>query len=626
MKKLFLLCILSLSLGISQFTVSQTIQIGGLTRSYILHKPSDLDAGEKYPLIIALHFLGSNASGFESLTQFSKKADEEGFIVVYPQGIGNSWNAGGCCDPAVSQGINDVEFISALIDTLIAEQPVDSQKVFVTGFSNGGIMAYALASEITDKLAGIAPVGALLMMDENHGSKPLPIIHFHALDDGSVNFNGTSEYLSVLDLLDEWKTINGITAEPDTFRDDSGIKGILFPSADSTANIILYTSQTGGHNWEINSRLGTTNRIWEFFSSHINKVDKTTDTIIEGPRKRDYLIHIPNKYFYSVDETIKYPLIIAAHGWNSDAAGMEQMTKFSIKANSKNFFVTYLHYVGPPPDVSWNYFMNEDKPDDIGYAKAVIDSIFARYPIDSSRVFAIGFSDGCGMVNRLSQETDGLIKATGTVGSMADFGSAIQTTPVKMIHLHANNDPAVNYSTIRNSTLNSWLETDDCMSDPDTIYNEQGYVGEMWKNQANDTMVLFYTLPWNQHAWPVKNELGSLVSATDIIWDFFEKGIAIPTIPPLAINEINNTTAGSVTVFPNPASSKLTMTLNSPREDNLSMQIIQVNGQVIDSIDLGHVSVGRNQYEYNVKNLMKGYYLVHITGKNSQFDSSILVQ
>jgi polyhydroxybutyrate depolymerase len=475
MKKFYLLSIISLYLSATLNLFSQTINIGGRERSYILHLPVNMSAGEEYPLIIALHPLGSTAAAFETSTQFSAKADQEGFIVAYPQGIDNSWNAGGCCDPAASEGVNDFEFISALIDTLSANHPVNTEKVFITGFSNGGIMTYALASEITDKLAGIATVGALLMMNENHGSKPLPIIHFHALDDNSVNINGMSGYMSVYDLLDEWKNINGITAATDTFRDDSGIKGVLYPSNDSSANIILYTSQSGGHAWEINARLGTTNRIWEFFSTQINKVDKTIDTIVEGPRKRDYKIQIPNRYFTSVDANRKYPLVVAAHGWYSDAADMEAMTGFSSKANSKGFFVAYLHYVGPPPDYSWNYFMDEEKPDDIGYAKAVIDTMFDRFPIDSASVFTVGFSDGCGMANRLSQETNGLINATGTVGGMVAFGPELETTPVRMIHFHALNDPAVNYTNVHSTALSYWLDVNDCASDPEIIYDEQGY-------------------------------------------------------------------------------------------------------------------------------------------------------
>ena len=605
--------------------LSQTIDVDGVERSYLIHVPENLPEGVDVPVVIALHYLGCTASQFESLTYFSLKADQEGFIAVYPQGIGNSWNAGSCCDPAANEGVDDIGFITELIDTLIEEYPVDSEKVFLAGFSNGAILGYALAQVLSEKIAGYAAVGGLLAMEVDPPAHSVPIMHIHALDDGSVNINGMWGYPSVYDLLDSWKTYNGITADPDTFRRDSRITGILYPSADSTANIILYLSETGGHQWNVNSRLGTTNRMWEFFSTGINKTYAIYDTIPEGPRQRDYKVQIPSSFFYTVDNTVNYPLVLAAHGWNMDAQGMEQMTGFSTKANSKGFFVAYLHYVGPPPDLSWNYYMDEEKPDDIGYSKAVIDTMFARFPIDSNKVFVIGFSDGCGLANRLSLETDGLINATGTVGGMVTFGDGVETNPVRMIHFHAKNDPAVNYSNVRNTALDYWLEANDCGGDPDTVYNEQGYIGEMWKNSENDTMVLFYTLPWNQHAWPVNDGTTMKLSATDMIWDFFETGMALPDIPPVNNLSDNATVSDFFKVFPNPANDEITLLIDLRNNDNLELQIIQTNGKLIRSVDLGSTISGINQFKLNVSDLSKGYYLLLVKGNNTLQTSSLLI-
>ncbi len=625
-QKLVLLAIIIVLLfSHANLIVAQTIDVNGVERSYLVHVPDNLPEGQDVPVVIALHYLGCTAAAFESLTAFSVKADQEGFIAVYPQGIGNSWNAGECCDPAASDDVDDVGFITELIDTLIEDYPIDSEKVFLAGFSNGAIMGYALASILSEKLAGYAAIGGLLAMDVDPPTHSLPIMHIHALDDGSVNINGMWGYPSVYDLLDDWKTYNGITAEPDTFRNDSRIKGILYPSDDSSANIILYLSETGGHQWNVNSRLGTTNRMWEFFSTGINKTYATYDTIPEGPRQRDFKIHIPNQFFYTVDNTKKYPLILAAHGWNSDANGMEQMTGFSTKANSEGFFVTYLHYVGPPPDLSWNYFMDEAKPDDIGYSKAVIDTMFARFPIDSSMVFVVGFSDGCGLANRLALETDGLINATGTVGGMIAFDESVETNPVRMIHLHAKNDPAVNYSNVRNTALNYWLTANDCTGDPDTVYNEQGYIGEMWKNSENDTMILFYTLPWNQHAWPVNDQTTIKVSATDLIWDFFKTGIAFPDIPPIMTIHKIESDPGFFTLYPNPANDELTIDFTLNQSDKLILQLLQPNGKLVRTIDPGNIPSGSNSYQIDVSGLSDGYYIIRVIGNTVLLSSSFFI-
>ncbi len=596
---------------------AQTINVGGIDRTFVIHVPNNLPSGQDVPVVIALHSLGSTAAQFESYTGFSDKADHDNFIAVYPQGIGNSWNAGACCDPAVSEGSDDISFISALIDTLIEEYPVDSDQVFLTGFSNGAIMGYALAQVLSEKINGYAAVAGLLAMDVDPPSVSIPIMHIHALDDNAVNINGMWEYPSVFDLLDEWKTYNNITAEPDTFRNDSRITGILYPSDDSLANIILYLSETGGHQWNINSRLGTTNRIWEFFSTGINKTYTIYDTIIEGPRNRDFKIQIPSRFFTSLDENERYPLILAAHGWDQNAEIMEEITGFSVKSNYEHFFVVYLHYVGPPPDLSWNYFMEEDKPDDIGYCKAVIDTMFERFPIDSSKVFMVGFSDGCGMANRMAFETDGLIDAIGTVGGMVTFEPEVETNPVRMIHLHARNDPAVNYSNVRNNALNYWLLVNDCIDIPDTVCNDQSYIGEMWKNTENDTMIMFYTLPWNQHAWPVNNQTTMKISATDLIWDFLKNGIAIAEIPTMLIEDNKQNTQKALTIYPNPADDQIMLNFKLSEYDNLSLQILQLNGVEVISKELDGMPSGISHFQTNIEELPKGYYILRIVGSTT---------
>jgi polyhydroxybutyrate depolymerase len=616
---LFVLCF-------SFFVKAQTIDVNGVERSYIIHVPENLPDGQNVPVIIALHYLGSTAAQFESYTSLSLKADYEGFITVYPQGIGNSWNAGMCCDPAASQDVDDISFISNLIDTLIEEYPVDPGKVYLTGFSNGAIMCHALAHILSDKIAGIAAVGGLLAMDVDPPTHPVPIMHIHALDDNSVDIDGMWGYQSVYDLLDEWKTYNGITAEPDTFRNDSRIKGILYSSPDSSANIILYTSETGGHQWNVNARLGTTNRIWEFFSTGINKVPVVYDTIPEGPRKRDYKTYVPARYFSTIDTSIKYPLILAAHGWGGDAASMEAMTGLSSLADSKGFFVAYMHYLGPPPDYSWNYFMNEEKPDDIGYAKAIIDSMFSRFPIDSGKVFAVGFSDGCGMANRLPFETNGLVSATGTVGGMVTFDEGVNTLPVRMIHFHAESDPAVSYNTVRNTKLQYWLDVNGCSAGPDTLLNVKNYYLEAWSTGNQDTVVLFYTLPWSIHAWPVRGTNGMELSASSLMWEFFNTGMAIASItedPDLS--ELPRDNSFNVKLIPNPANDILTVEYNLYSEDQLTFQIIQPNGKIVYNSKILHYQK-EGSFPITVTGLTPGYYLLRISGINTHTTLPLIVE
>jgi polyhydroxybutyrate depolymerase len=612
MKKLYILCISLFLLSFFTMGKAQILVVNDTERSYTVHVPEDLPENTDVPLIIALHPLGSTNTQFESTTGFSVKADQEGFIVAYPQGIGNSWNAGACCDPALNQEVDDIGFISMLIDTLIGNYPVDTNCVFLTGFSNGAIMAYALASEISEKLDGVAAVGGLLTL-ENHAGHAMPVMHIHALYDASVSINGQWGFPSVYSLLDEWKSLNGIVAEADTFRDDNGVKGILYPSPDEKSNIILYTAETGIHGWTIDPRLGTTNCIWEFFSTGRNSVPLTQDTIIEGPRKRDYMLSVPDSWFTTVENQVKFPLVIAAHGWDQTPQDMEEMTRLSTLGNIKGFFVAYLHYVGPPPDTSWNYYMEAGKPDDIGYAKAVIDTLFARFPIDSARVFAAGFSDGCGLVNRLAFETDGLINATGTVAGMLTFEAEVVTTPVRMIHFHARNDPYVSYSTIRNTNLAYWLDANGCDTDADTVLNIEGYIAELFTNAEGDSSVLFYTLPWAQHNWPVNGQNSMKLSASNLMWNFFSTGMAIANIATEPESVSTHRNDDVLRVYPNPARELLQVDLNLASAQAVSMRLIQLDGKVVHS-EIKNASAGKQEISLDLREFSPGIYTLSVRG------------
>lgn len=248
-----------------------TLKVDTLTREYIKHVPLTYNPSEPIPLMIALHNAYGSASGFITMTKLSDKADEEGFIVVYPNGTGDPkfWNAGGCCGTAMDNDIDDVEFISVLIDTLCVSYNIDTSKIFIAGFSNGSIMAYRLAAELSSKISGIACVAGQMMLDDINPERSVPIIHFHALDDVGVPFEGGegSGYIfpSVNSVLDIWIEINDCADEPEILVDEQGITGKRWIS-DTNANIVLYTTPEGGHSWPVNS-ISATDLLWEFFTT-----------------------------------------------------------------------------------------------------------------------------------------------------------------------------------------------------------------------------------------------------------------------------------------------------------------------------------------------------------------------
>jgi len=150
---------------------ARTIAVGDLQRRYRVHVPKSYDAANPTPVVVVFHGGGGNPESMVRLTGMNAKSDEAGSIVVYPFGTGMladtllTFNRGGCCGYAMQRKIDDVGFTRALLDDLATVATVDSKRVFATGLSNGGIMSHYVASELSDRIAAIAPVGGPLMMD-----------------------------------------------------------------------------------------------------------------------------------------------------------------------------------------------------------------------------------------------------------------------------------------------------------------------------------------------------------------------------------------------------------------------------------------------------------------------------
>lgn len=254
---------------------TDSIFFGGVWRTYLLHLPASYAGDTALPLVIALHGLGGSGGAFATTTGFSVKADAENFVVVYPNGTGSpaSWNCGGSWSPTISNTSNDVGYISALIDTLSRRYAIDSTRVYATGFSNGSMMAYRLAAELSDKIAAIAAGSGPMTLRTANPSHPVAIIHFHALNDASIPDSGVTDphapvYFPPIDtLMAVWRRINGCATLGDTIYNSSGTVGIQWTAARASADVVLYRSITGGHAWPIGS-LAETDIAWNFLKSH----------------------------------------------------------------------------------------------------------------------------------------------------------------------------------------------------------------------------------------------------------------------------------------------------------------------------------------------------------------------
>jgi polyhydroxybutyrate depolymerase len=209
-----LLLVSNLSFG--QTNVYDSIYVGGRWRTFLTHLPTGYNVSTNYPLVLAFH--GGSPLGYQSIqyqSGLSQKADTSSFIAVYPEGVkvaGNrTWNAGGCCAPATTLNIDDVGFVNSLLNNLFSTRPIDTTRVYATGFSNGSLLCYRLANQLTHRFAAIAPVAGDLMYYPWNPSRAIPIISFHSYLDQNVKYFG------------------GITV---------GTTGTYFPPQDSMFNII----------------------------------------------------------------------------------------------------------------------------------------------------------------------------------------------------------------------------------------------------------------------------------------------------------------------------------------------------------------------------------------------------
>lgn len=270
-----------------------SILVENRKRRYLLHVPLGYDGNGALPLVIVLHGGGGNAIGAANMTGFNGEADREGFIVVYPEGSGRfrdrllTWNSGNCCGYALDNNVNDVGFIDSLITRLESEIKIDTSRVFVTGISNGGMMAYRLACELSAKIAGIAPVAGALNVDCNP-SDHVSVIAFHGTADRHVLYGGGEPLLkldphnrvdrSVSYAISFWVKQDQCSTIANQTQLGNVIRETYANCSDGT-DVMLYTIIGGGHAWpggqkgsvigdEPTQEISATHLIWEFFKQH----------------------------------------------------------------------------------------------------------------------------------------------------------------------------------------------------------------------------------------------------------------------------------------------------------------------------------------------------------------------
>ena len=266
-----------------------------LERSYILYVPASYDAANPVPLVFNFHGYGSNASQQIFYGDFRPIADQEGFLVVHPDGTRDQANTTHFNVGWGGSTVDDVGFTNALLDVLAAEYSINMDRVYSTGMSNGGFMSYLLACELSDRIAAVASVTGSMTTNLTQtcdSDRPMPVLEIHGTNDATVPYDGAAFAEGIDDVIAYWVDFNDCDTEPaienieDTNTSDgSTVEHHVYANGTDGVQTELFKIIGGGHTWPGSAfDLGGTNydinasaEVWRFFNRYdINGLRNTT--------------------------------------------------------------------------------------------------------------------------------------------------------------------------------------------------------------------------------------------------------------------------------------------------------------------------------------------------------------
>lgn len=260
-----------------------TIVSSGQKRDYLVYVPKTYDRSKPTPLVITFHTSMSWDSSAMAISQWNSVADENGFIVVYPQGTGfgpKSWEMTNSETPSQ---MPDVIFISDLIDKLEATYNIDKSRIYANGMSNGGGMTFVLSCTMSDRIAAVGLVSAGLGLGWNWCTDhhPVPVIAFHGTGDPICPYNGGGGFPNIPGFMANWSRRNECGPSPTESAVAADVTRLQYADCAGNAGVVLYTIKGEGHQWpggkrlaaqwmlgHYNRSINATRLMWAFFSSH----------------------------------------------------------------------------------------------------------------------------------------------------------------------------------------------------------------------------------------------------------------------------------------------------------------------------------------------------------------------
>ncbi len=267
----------TINYGINEFEVI----FDEIPREYTVYIPENYNHSIPTPILFAFHGFGGSNNFIMNSAGFNEIADEENFIVVYPQGslilnLFAHWNVGGFTQIS---NTDDVAFVDYLISSLSQMYNINLDRVYATGMSNGGFMSFLLACQLSNKIAAIASVTGSMTtqtLNECDPQREVPILQIHGTNDPIVPYNGIQEWNTPIDnVLDYWVLNNQCSPNPEVndledINNDNGftVQEIIYNNGLNGSMVKHFKVNGGTHVWFQNEDIDSSSLIWEFFSNY----------------------------------------------------------------------------------------------------------------------------------------------------------------------------------------------------------------------------------------------------------------------------------------------------------------------------------------------------------------------
>jgi polyhydroxybutyrate depolymerase len=237
-------------------------------RSFFLNVPASYKPGSPTPLLLAFHSRTSTGKAILESSQILSWAASMNIIVVAVNGAVlddySSWNAGSCCTNATTYKENDVLLTSTIIDYLKTQTTIDASRVWAMGHSNGGMMAYRLACDLSEQITAVAVVTGALVDETCNPTKPVSTLHIHGNLDPTIPFHGGGKFQtpSIFHSVQEMAYKNSCTGSPRDSSDEIEERYIWTCTSGVETQLVNYQEQS--HGWGI----GYTEEILRFLFAH----------------------------------------------------------------------------------------------------------------------------------------------------------------------------------------------------------------------------------------------------------------------------------------------------------------------------------------------------------------------